>query len=119
PVPTERVPFWVGGHSTAAARRAARFDGYFPMDGLHDRTRKEIATIEQYRAEHGLTGPYELMITGNVEPTLDNLRKMEEEGVTGVSVSPWREWRKPTRARSYAEKIDMTKRFADEVMAKL
>jgi probable F420-dependent oxidoreductase len=120
PVPTQPVPVWIGGHSSRAAQRAARFDGYLPMDGLHDRTRQEFAAIDAYRAEHGLDGPYERMITGNVEPTVDNLRRMaEEDGITGVSVYPWRPWRQPSRAKDYAEKIDMTKRFADEVMARV
>jgi probable F420-dependent oxidoreductase len=117
PVPTEPIPIWIGGHSTAAALRAARYDGYFPMDGLHDRTRAEFAAIDAFRAEHGLTGPYERMITGNVEPTVSNLQHMAQDGVTGVSVTPWRPWRQPSVARTYREKRDLMQRFADEVMA--
>jgi probable F420-dependent oxidoreductase len=120
PVPTEPVPIWIGGHSTAAARRAARFDGYFPMDGLHERTRAEFDEIEAYRAEHEISGPYERMITGNVEPTVSNLRRIaEEDGITGVSVQPWRPWRQASVAANYQEKRDLMERFADEVMAKV
>jgi probable F420-dependent oxidoreductase len=120
PVPTERIPIWIGGHSGRAAERAARFDGYMPMDGLHERTRREFAEIETYRAEHGLDGPYEKVIVAPFDPDPDPIRRMAtEDGITSVVVAPARVWGQREGALSYAEKRSLAERYMDEVIARV
>jgi probable F420-dependent oxidoreductase len=120
PVPTEQIPIWIGGHSGPSAERAARFDGYMPMDGLHERTRREFAEIERYRAEHGLDGPYEKVIVAPFDPDPDPLRRMAtEDGITSVVVAPSRVWGRREATQTYAEKRSLAERYMDEVIARV
>ena len=90
PVPSERIPIWIGGHSMVAARRAAHFDGYVPMDGLDDRTRRQFEEIERIREAAGSDGPFERMVVwpGGHDPGV--ARRMEDaDGITSVLVLAW------------------------------
>jgi probable F420-dependent oxidoreductase len=120
PVPSEPVPIWIGGHSAPAASRAARFDGYMPMDGLHDRIRREFAAIDTYRAEHGLDGSYERVVVAPLAPDPGEYRRMEQEDrITGVVVSPSRVWGELEDPHDYAQRRAQAERFAEEIMAKV
>jgi probable F420-dependent oxidoreductase len=119
PVPTKQVPMWVGGHSAPAARRAALYDGYIPMDGLNERTQQEFAAIDAYRAEHGLTGRYDRIVGADVYDPAE-LRRMEtDERITDVVVTPWRVWDTPYAGQPYEDKIAVSERYAEEVIAKM
>ena len=102
PVPTAPIPIWIGGHSTPAARRAARFDGYMPMRPLDDRTRHEFALIDTLRAERGLTGPYERVVgwPGGDRSTVAELS--EGHGIGSVIVVGWPMYADLTLAEKHA-----------------
>jgi probable F420-dependent oxidoreductase len=117
PPPNRQVPIWIGGQTTTAARRAARFDGYVPMDGLNERTRRDFAEIDAYRAEHGLDGPYDRVVTCPVGPDVDEIRRYEDAGITAVTVHPSRVWGLPDPG-PYAEKRPLVRRFAEEVISR-
>ena len=75
-----RVPIVVGGHSKAAARRAARLgDGFFPAraDGLE-------LLIDEMRAECDRIGrdPSEVEVSTGSLPTPDEVKRLEDLGVT-------------------------------------
>jgi len=55
PLPPRRnIPIWVGGHSDAAIRRAARLgDGWFPQSPPSDRMRESVALLRRYTADAG------------------------------------------------------------------
>jgi len=115
PVPTERIPIFIGGHSMAAARRAVHYDGYMPMDGMNDRSRAEFAAIDQRRAELGLDGPFERMV-GGTDLDAGGVRELAEvEGITNLLVRPW-------PASDYSLTLDdrrrLAERYATDVMAK-
>ena len=91
PIPPERLPIWIGGHSMPAARRAAGYDGYMPMTPFDEPTLAQFHAIDVIRAEQGLTGPYERMaippMGRKVDPAV--VRELEDQGVTSMLVVPW------------------------------
>ncbi len=120
PVPTQRVPVWIGGHSNKAAIRAAQHDGYMPMDGLHDRTRQEFAAIDSYRSEHGLDGPYERVVVAAPGADPGEIRRMEaEDRITAVTVHPGYVYGRHGTPITYEEKRGLAERYATEVLAKV
>ena len=88
PKPVQRpgVPIVVGGHVDAAARRAARLgDGFFParvdvLPGLLETLRKECAQIGR--------DPKTIEITCGSKPTLDEVKRLEDLGVSRFTLSP-------------------------------
>jgi probable F420-dependent oxidoreductase len=55
PLPPHRtIPIWVGGHSDAAIRRAARLgDGWFPQSPPNERMRESVALLRRSIADAG------------------------------------------------------------------
>ena len=81
-----KVPIVIGGHSKASARRAARFgDGFFPA--LPDKLEECLAEL---KAECGRIGrdPAEIEITTGSIPTLDEVKRLEDMGVSRFTVGP-------------------------------
>jgi alkanesulfonate monooxygenase SsuD/methylene tetrahydromethanopterin reductase-like flavin-dependent oxidoreductase (luciferase family) len=63
PVQRPRVPVWVAGYAgrVKPLRRAARYDGYFPIDLAHpDQLAEIVATLADLR--HGDTAPYDIAV---------------------------------------------------------
>ena len=76
----------IGGHSKAAARRAARLgDGFFPAraDTLAD-------CLSELKAECDKIGrdPGEIEITTGSAPTLDEVKRLEDMGVSRFVLPP-------------------------------
>ena len=84
PRPTQgAVPIIVGGHSSAAARRAGRLgDGFFPARGLSE----ALLTLARDTArEHG-RDPAEIEITASFPERFESLDDLERLGVSRVLV---------------------------------
>jgi probable F420-dependent oxidoreductase len=96
PKPVQRggVPILVGGHSRAAARRAARYgDGFYPLTPIVD---TDIAKIDFLQSMKGLVGMLReecekagrrfdgFDITTSAGPDLDFIRRLEDLGITRV-----------------------------------
>ena len=81
-----KVPIVIGGHSKASARRAARFgDGFFPA-----RADKLEECLAELKAECGRIGrdPAEIEITTGSIPTPDEVKRLEDMGVSRFTVGP-------------------------------
>jgi probable F420-dependent oxidoreductase len=91
PAPTERLPVIAGGHSDAALRRAARCDGWFGADAYQpDALPPILAKLRGYRREHGDdAGAFEIIVGLGVPPTVDLLKRLRDDGVTGFVNVPW------------------------------
>ncbi len=91
PAPTEPVPFYVGGHTEVALRRAARVgDGWASAMMRYDELRTTIAELERLRAEYGRADlPFEYQAVCIDRFGLDGYRELAEIGVTDVITVPW------------------------------
>ena len=81
-----RVPIVIGGHSKAAARRAARFgDGFFPA-----RADTFDACLAELHSECARVGrdPAEIEITTGGAPTPDEVKRLEDLGVGRFTIMP-------------------------------
>lgn len=86
-----RMPLLVGGESTVALRRAARFgDGWIGMDADVARASQLIDQLRQAEAELRPADAPPLTITiSHPNPTAAELADFEAMGVDRVIVSPW------------------------------
>lgn len=81
-----RVPIVIGGHTKAAARRAARLgDGFFPA-----RADTLETCLAELKAECDAIGrdPGEIEITTGSAPTPDEVKRLEDMGVSRFVVPP-------------------------------
>lgn len=140
PVPDPAPPIWIGGGSDKAIERAARAgDGWNPffavptMSRINQETgvkslqdlRDKIARINDMRASHGRTGPYdfaadplisfESMTAADAQRHVDHLSQLAGAGLTWASFDPY-----PAGAhRSFtrAAYLDAVQWFGEEVIA--
>lgn len=81
-----RIPIVVGGHSTGAARRAARIgDGFFPARA--DRLVECLAAMKDECARIG-RDPAEIEVTTIAPPDLDQIKRLEDLGVGRIAMAP-------------------------------
>jgi probable F420-dependent oxidoreductase len=114
PAPTKPVPFYVGGHTEVALKRAARVgDGWTSAMMTHDQLAETIAKLNDYRNEYGRADtPFEFQAVCIDRFGVDGHRGLAEIGVTDNIVIPWvfegLGFDAPLQA-----KLDSMKRFAE------
>ncbi|WP_338886674.1 TIGR03619 family F420-dependent LLM class oxidoreductase [Rhodococcus sovatensis] len=91
PAPTKPVPFYVGGHTDVALRRAARVgDGWTSAMIKFDDLVSVIARLKELRAEYGKADePYEIQTVCIDRFGKDGYAELEEAGVTDIITVPW------------------------------
>jgi probable F420-dependent oxidoreductase len=120
PAPTEPVPIYVGGHTEAGLRRAARAgDGWTSAMITFNELRGTIELLGKLRTEYGRSAePFEIQAVCVDRFGLDGYRAQADIGVTDVITVPWVFYGVgfdgPLRA-----KCDGIKRFADEVIGRM
>jgi probable F420-dependent oxidoreductase len=113
PAPTAPVPFYVGGHSPAALRRAARAgDGWTSAMIGFDDLRSVIAQLTDLGA---FERPFEVQAVCVDRFGVDGYKQLEAIGVTDVIVLPWLFYGVGFDGALEAKK-DGLRRFADEVL---
>jgi probable F420-dependent oxidoreductase len=116
PAPTEPVPIYVGGHTEAGLRRAARFDGWTSAMMRFDELREVIGKLAALRAELGRgSEPFEIQAVCVDRFGLDGYRRQAEIGVTDAVVVPW-VFDGIGFDGDLSAKQDSMRRFADEVI---
>ncbi|WP_106402830.1 TIGR03619 family F420-dependent LLM class oxidoreductase [Actinocorallia populi] len=118
PAPDRPVPVYVGGHSEAALRRAARLgDGWLSTNATYDETARAIGRLRELRAEYGRADePFELDVSVTDVTDLDGMRRLEDLGVTSIRAVPWR---MNNAVATPAGRLDALRRFAAAFVHKL
>jgi alkanesulfonate monooxygenase SsuD/methylene tetrahydromethanopterin reductase-like flavin-dependent oxidoreductase (luciferase family) len=91
PAPTKPVPFYVGGHTDVALRRAARVgDGWTSAMIKFDDLVQVIARLRELREEYGRAElPYEIQTVCIDRFGKEGYAELAEAGVTDTIVVPW------------------------------
>ncbi len=91
PAPSEPVPFYVGGHTDVALRRAARVgDGWTSAMMTCAQLGETISALNKLRAEYGRGGePFEFQAVCIDKFDVDGHRELAAAGVTDNIVIPW------------------------------
>lgn len=129
PVPKKPIPIYVGGTTTPALKRAARLgDGWVSVIHNKDDVPKVIAELNTYRREYGRENePFDIMMHCPDAVSVDDIRRLEEQGVTDLQVTPWSmpgilaEMGVGTimqQQPSLAVKQEAIKRYADQIIAR-
>lgn len=128
PVPTKKIPIYVGGATTPAMRRAARCgDGWLSVIHAMDEIEGLIAELNGYRREYGRENePFDIILHCPDAESVDDIRRLEDMGVTDLQVTPWSEKILAEQGvgaimqqqPSLEVKQDAIKRYADEVISR-
>jgi len=129
PVPKKPIPIYVGGVTPPAMKRAARLgDGWLSIINNKEDVPKVIAELNGYRKEYGRDRePFDIMMHCPNAETIDDIRRLEDLGVTDLQITPWSvpgiladmgvgtimQQQPPL-----AVKLDAIKRYADQVIAR-
>ncbi|MFD9697682.1 TIGR03619 family F420-dependent LLM class oxidoreductase [Lentzea sp. NPDC059081] len=113
PAPTSPVPFYVGGHTTAALKRAARAGDGWTSAMIKFADLQSV--IAQLRDLGAFERPFEIQAVCIDRFGVDGYRQLEEIGVTDVIVVPWLFYGVGFDGGLQAKK-DGLRRFADEVL---
>jgi probable F420-dependent oxidoreductase len=88
PVQKGGVPIHVGGHSTAAAKRAGRYgDGFFPALGEIPKL-KDLFGVMKAEAEKAGRNPASIELSTMGRPRVDDLKALQDIGVSRVVIAP-------------------------------
>jgi probable F420-dependent oxidoreductase len=119
PTPGKRVPFYIGGHTDVALRRAARVsDGWSSAMVKFDDLRGTIERLRELRAEYGRAKePFEIQAVCIDRFGLDGYREQAEIGVTDVITQPW-VFEGVGFDDPVGPKKDAIKKFGDEIISK-
>jgi probable F420-dependent oxidoreductase len=130
PVRPGGPPLTIGGFSRAALRRAARLDGWQPVNHTPDELAAPVAELRRLRAEAGNTSPPEVLLrcvaevdddaafdparplVGPPEAIVAGVRRYAEAGVTALLVAP-------ALGQSVSANLATMERLAAEVFPKL
>ena len=90
PKPDHPIALYVGGHTEAAIRRAARCEGWMGLDFAVDEIPAVTRRIQRAREDAGTdASPFEIILSPRAEPSAELYRQLEEMGVTGVILPSW------------------------------
>ncbi len=91
PVPKKRIPIYVGGSTRPALVRAARYgDGWIGIVHTQDEIKGILADLHALRREFGRERePFDVMLHCPDAETVDDIRRLEDLGVTDLQVAPW------------------------------
>ncbi|MFO1291689.1 MAG: TIGR03619 family F420-dependent LLM class oxidoreductase [Rubrivivax sp.] len=91
PTPKKKIPIYVGGATAPAMQRAARLgDGWLSV--IHDKAEIPglVEQLGRHRRECGRDRePFDIMLHCPDATTVDDIRRLEDLGITDLQVTPW------------------------------
>jgi probable F420-dependent oxidoreductase len=119
PVPSEPIPILIGGHTEPALRRAARSgDGW--MHAGSDDLEQMLGRLTELRNEYGRERtPFEIHVISLDAYSVDGVHRLEDLGVTDVIVGFRNPYYEPLDSQTLEQKLDLLRRYADNVIAKV
>jgi hypothetical protein len=136
PHPNTRIPIYVGGTTEPALRRAARFgDGWLGIIHKVEDIKTVVPELMRQRREYARDKePFDIVLQCPETATVDDIRRLEDLGVTDFWIVPWAFYASQDEKRRLAEargaaalfkvqpplqvKLDAIRRYADEVICK-
>lgn len=122
PAPKQPIPMWGGGDSERPMRRAVHVDGwvganYYPLETALEKVQR----LHEIRCEEGTADRpgYGIVVGLDHPATVDEIRRLEEAGVTGVWVSPWEPSKPAMHDPGRDTVLDALRRYADEVVRRV
>lgn len=130
PVPSKPVPIYVGGTTDPALNRAARYgDGWIGVMHPLDTVAETIDRLNELRREAGRANePFDIMLHCPDAQSVDDIRRLEDLGVTDLQITPWTMPDTPAEEGVAAfmkqqpalnVKKDAIRRYADEIISKV
>lgn len=121
PVPTQRPPILVGGHSKPALRRAARLgDGWIAAGGELEDIKGMMDQINEFRKEYGRDHlPFEFQAMTAEAYSPDGIKRLQDIGIDEVLVAFRDVYSGEIDDKSVPEKVGMMEWYANEVIAKV
>jgi probable F420-dependent oxidoreductase len=120
PAPAEHpIPIYVGGHSDAGIRRAARLgDGWIGAQASADEIAQHIGRLRAALDAEGRAGePFEIKATPIVPATVDDMAGLAAAGLTDVITVPW--FFSGGDPTDFAHQLDSVAWFAETVILPL
>jgi len=117
PVPSKPIPIFIGGHSEAALKRAARNDGWMHAGSDQETLERFLKRLRELRVEYGRAdAPFENHVISFDGFTVDGVKRLADLGVTDVIVGFRNVYDRDTTPLQ--KKIDALRLYADHVIAK-
>jgi probable F420-dependent oxidoreductase len=121
PVPSQRIPILIGGHSEPALRRAARLgDGWMHAGGPPEELAPLLSRLSELRKEYGRDHlPFEIHVISPEVFSLEGIRRLEDAGVSDVIVGFRNVYTPGPDTQPLQMKVDALRRYADGIISQL
>jgi probable F420-dependent oxidoreductase len=121
PAPKGPIPIWGGGDAERPLQRAAGLDGWVGANYYDiDTALGHVARLQEFRRDAGTDGndDYGILVGLDHPPTLEDIARLEDAGVTAVWASPWAEG--PSMDDPGIDVVtEALKRYADDVVLRV
>lgn len=119
PAPARRIPFYIGGHTEVALRRAARIgDGWSSAMMTRAELDRTVRHLAKLRSEYGRSQePFEIQAVCTDRYGVSGYQDLAEIGVTDVIAVPW-VFEGLGFDADVQQKVASIERFAEKVIAR-
>jgi probable F420-dependent oxidoreductase len=130
PHPTKRIPIYGGGITEPALRRAACYcDGWLGTVHPESEIPQIVTELNRMRREHGRgEEPFDIVLQCPQAVSVDDIRRIEDLGVTELWVAPWLASAPPSETAGVAatfcpqptleRKLQAIRQYGEQIIAK-